>query len=375
MDFKIKPVGSKSDRVRFIKSQWNFYKDYPNWAPPVIADRKKLLDPEKNPFFKHSIMQLYLAERDGEVIGRVAAIINHNHNKTHNDKVGFFGFFECVNEQKVADALFEAAGDWLKTRGMEAMRGPENPSQNDEIGLLIEGFDSPPVALMTYNPPYYSDLIENAGFEKAKDLLAYKLYIEDFLSEKVKRAQSLIRKRYDLTVKNVDFKNKQQFRKDIDTIKEIYNAAWEPNWGFVKMTDEEFDFLADDLKTFADPAFAFIVYSKGKPAGFTLGLPDINQCLIHNKKGGLLGAAWHLLTKKKKINWLRIIVLGVLPEFQRTGVDAVMYYEFLTRGKEHGIEYGEASWVLEDNEMMKRAATETMNGELYKKYRLYEKKL
>jgi len=375
MDLVIRPVENKNDKMRFIRSQWNFYKNDKNWVPPIIADRLKLLDTKKNPFYKHSLIQLFLAERDSVVVGRIAAIINYNHNKTHNDKVGFFGFFECVNDQEVANKLFDAAAEWLKVRGMDAMRGPENPSQNDEVGLLIEGFDSPPVILMTYNPSYYIDLIENYGLKKVKTLYAYELRMEDYLTEKLVRLQDVIRKRYSITVRNVDFKNKEQFKRDVETLKHIYNSAWEPNWGFVKMTDEEFDFLAADLKTIAEPEFAFIVEVKGKPAGFALGLPDVNQCLIHNKSGSLIGAIWHLLTKKKKIKIIRIIVLGVLKDFQGIGVDGVMYYEFAKRGSKLGMLRGEASWILEDNEMMNRALTVTMNGRIYKKYALYEKEI
>ncbi len=375
MDFIIKPVETKAEKMRFIRCHWNFYKNDKSWVPPIVADRVKLLDTAKNPFFKHSIMQLFLAESNGKVVGRIAAIINDNHNKTHKDKVGFFGFFECIDNQEVANSLFDTAADWLKARGMTSMRGPENPSQNDEVGLLMDAFDKPAVILMTYNPEYYIKLVENYGFTKAKDLWAYNLEMSDYLSEKIVRMQNIVRERYNIKIREVDFKNKVQFRKDVDTIKEIYNSAWEPNWGFVKMTDEEFDFLAADLKTIAEPKFTFIAESKGKPVGFALGLPDINQCLIHNKKGSLLGAIWQLLTKKRKIDRLRIIVLGVLKEFQKTGVDAVMYYEFATRGRAMGINRGEASWILEDNEMMNRALTVTMKGKVYKTYRLYEKEI
>lgn len=375
MDIKIRPVENKSDKMRFIRCQWDFYKNDKNFVPPIIADRLKILDTKKNPFYKHSLIQLFLAETEGKIVGRIAAIINHNHNKTHKDKVGFFGFFECINNQEAANALFDAAGDWLKARGMTAMRGPENPSQNDDCGLLIDAFNTPPVILMTYNPEYYISLIENAGFTKAKDLFAYLLNIENFVTDKMQRLHNVIKERYDITIRNLNLKDNEQFRRDVNTIKEIYNSAWEPNWGFVKMTDEEFDFLAADLKPVADSDFAFILESKGQVAGFALGLPDINQCLIHNKKGSMAGALWHLLTKRKKINVLRIIVLGVLKEYQKIGIDAVMYYEFNERGRKKGITHGEASWILEDNLMMNRALSVTMNGRIYKTYRLYEKEI
>lgn len=375
MKFEVREIERPHDVTKFIKSQWNFYKGDSNWVPPLLLDRKKLLNTKKNPFYKHSKIQLFLAESEGNVVGRIAAIINGNHNKTHNDKLGFFGFFECVNNDEVASALFDAAGNWLKSNGMDSVRGPVNPSQNDETGLLVDGFDSPPKILMTYNPEYYIQLIENYGFKKAKDLYAYKLQYKEFVSDKLERMQKIVRERNGITIRCMDFKNKEQFLKDIELIKEVYNAAWEPNYGFVKLTDEEFDFMAADLKPIADPEFAYIVEMKGKPVGFSLALPDINQCLIHNKKGGTLGALWHLMTKKKKIDTVRIIILGIDPKYQKTGVDAVLYYEYKIKAEANNIPYGEASWILEDNEMMNRGLTTTMLGVVYKTYRLYEKAL
>lgn len=375
MSFTIRPVSSSADVLKFIKSQWNFYNNDPNWVAPIIADRKKLLDTKKNPFYKHASMQLFLAEDNGRIVGRIAAIVNDNHNKTHNDKVGFFGFFECADDQKVADALFDAAADWLRKKGMTDIRGPVNPSMNDECGLLVEGFDSPAVVLMTYNPPYYARLIEKAGYSKVKDLYAYLLRQEDYRSEKLQRLQNVIRERNKLVIREVDFKHKEQFRKDVTTIKDLYNSAWQPNWGFVKMTDEEFDFLAKDLKQIADQRYTVIAESDGKPVGFMLALPDINQSLIYQKKGHLPGAIWHLLTKKKKINTLRIIVLGVLPQYQGRGIDAVLYHEAGARGLPNGITQGEASWILEDNVEMNHALQHAMHGTRYKTYRMYQKAL
>ncbi|MBK9249393.1 MAG: hypothetical protein IPM69_15080 [Ignavibacteria bacterium] len=372
---EIKAVTSKSDEMKFIKCQWNFYKGDKNFVPPMIMDRKKLLDKTKNPFYKHSEMQLFLAERDGIIVGRIGAIINHNHNTTHEDLIGFFGFFECENNQQTANLLFATAAEWLKKRGMTHVRGPVNPSMNDECGLLVDGFTSPPVVLMTYNPEYYARLIEDAGFAKEKDLYAYILENKSYITDKMNRMVNVIRERNHITVREVNFKNKTQFEKDVKTLKDIYNAAWEKNWGFVKMTNEEFDFLAADLKQIADPRYALIIEIKGQPVGFALALPDINQCFIHNKNGGLLGGVWHLLTKKSKISLLRIIVLGVLPEYRRTGADAVMYYELGKRGVDRGITHGEASWILEDNTMMNRGLTTTMNGKVYKTYRVYQKEL
>lgn len=375
MSIEIKEVYTKKERIGFIKSQKLFYKGDPNFVPPVISDRYKLIDTEGNPFYKHSELRLFLAKQDGNIVGRIGAIINYNHNQTHNDKAGFFGFFECINSVEVAKRLFEQVENWLYEKGCDMVIGPENPSMNDEIGLLINGFDSPPIILMTYNPKYYVDLIEGCGYSKAKDLYAYLLEQDNFLNEKVYRLQDVIRKRYDIKIREVNFKSKERFWEDVETIKNIYNKAWIPNWGFVKWTDEEFNYLAKDLRMIAEPKLALIAEVQGKVAGFGVALPNINECLIYNKSGSTLGALYHILTKKKKVKFVRIIALGVIPEFQRTGVDAVLYYELGTRGIELGYRFGEASWVLEDNEMMNKGLTMTMNGRVYKTYRLYQKRL
>ncbi len=375
MSIEIKKVETKQDLMKFIKSQWLFYKGDKNFVPPIIADRKKLLDRAKNPFYMHSELQEFLAYKDGEIVGRIAAVKNDNHNKTHNDKVGFFGFFECVNEQEVANKLFDACKNWLLERGLDTMRGPVDPSLNDECGLLIEGFDAPPVALMKYNPPYYIDLIKNYGFSDAMLLYAYILKMDNYQSEKLVRMQKIVRERYKITVRSLDFKNKKKLMEDVQIVKGLYNGAWQKNWGFVKATEEEFNFLADDLVQIADPNLVLLVEVNGKTAGFALALPDINEVLIHNKSGSLLGAAWHLFTKSKKIKTLRIITLGILPEFRKTGADAVLYYEIGERGRKRGITQGEASWILSINADMNNALQQAMKGQIYKKYMLYDKSI
>jgi hypothetical protein len=375
MSITISPVRTAVELRAFIRMVWPIYRNDPRWVPPIIADRKKLLSRKRNPFYKHAEMEMFLARENGKVVGRIAAIVNHAHNRIHNDRIGFFGFFESTNDRRVSEALFREAERWLAARGMERMRGPVNPSINDEAGLLVEGFDDPPQILMTYNPKYYSGLMEAFALTKVKDLYAYRLTREGFLNPKLERVQQLVRERESLVVRNVNFKEKEAFRRDVKTLKEIYNAAWQPNWGAVQMTDEEFDFLAADLKQVAEPDLVLIVERQGVPVGFALGLPDINQALIYNRGGGLLGALIALLFRKKKITRGRIVVLGVIPGFQRLGIDAVLYYEIgtrMTRG--HGYTEGEASWVLEDNMMMNRAA-EMMNGEVYKRYRVYEKSI
>jgi hypothetical protein len=367
-DIVIRPVRTPADEKKFIKFLWDVYKDDPLWVPPLIMDRKKLIDKKKNPFYAHSDMELYLAEQNGKVVGRIGAIVNHNHNKEHNEKIGFFGFFECNNDPKVAAALFDSAKRYLKEKGMNAMRGPANPSVNDEYGLLVEGFDSSPVVLMTYNPKYYIELIENYGLKKLKDLYAYLLSQDSVYTERLIRFNELVKQKENLTFRSLNMKD---FKGEVERMKQIYNKAWSKNWGAVPMTDAEFDALAKDLKPVVVPDLVIIAEVNGKAIGFGLTLPDINVALKYNKKGYLVPGLFHLMTKKKSIKLARIIVLGVIPEYLRSGAAGVLFYETAVRAKRLGYQFGEASWILEDNVMMNRAA-EMMNAKLYKKYRIYE---
>ena len=367
-NFTVRPVRSKSDEKKFIDFLYSHYANDPNFVAPLRMDREKLIDRKKNPFYQHSKLEMFLAEREGKVIGRIGAIVNDNHNKEHNDKVGFFGFFECVNEQEVANALFDEAKKFLLANGMNAMRGPANPSVNDEYGMLLEGFDSPPVVLMTYNPQYYTTLCDNYGFKKEKDLYAYILDQQTVYTEKFIRANEIVKQRNSLTFRGINMKD---FKNEVDRIKKMYNEAWQYNWGAVAMTDAEFDALAADLKMVIEPELILIAESKGKPIGFALSLPDINIPLKYNKNGSLLGGLWHLFTKKKKIDLVRVIVLGVLPDYKKSGAAGVLFYETAVRAKKLGYRYGEASWILEDNIMMNRAA-EAMQGKRYKTYRIYQ---
>jgi GNAT superfamily N-acetyltransferase len=369
----IRPVTTEVERVRFIKSQWNFYKGDKNWVAPLISERKKLLSITQNPIYQHSKIEMFLAERDGEVVGRIAAITNGNHNKKYNDNVGFFGFFECENNQDTTNKLFDAAHTWLKQKGMNAVRGPVNPSMNDESSLLVDGFDGPPVLLTPYNPRYYMTLIEGAGYKKQMDNFAYRLRHETYQSDKLKRLQSAVRERYKITIREINIQNKAQLIKDANTIKEIYNATWINNGWTVPFTDAEFDALVKDLKPIADSKIIYFAEMDGKPVGFMLALPDINRAMIYNRSGSLLGAGWHLVTKRKQVDLCRIIIMGVLPEYQKFGVDAVMYYEIQERSREKYPAGGEASWIAEDNEAMNRALTKTMNATRYKTYRIYER--
>lgn len=369
MAIKIRKVESKKDLMIFIKLQWKFYENYPNWVPPLIMDRMKLLNRDKNPFYRHSEIEMFLAKKNGELVGRIAAIKNDIHNQVHNDKVGFFGFFEAIDDQEVADALFKTAGEWLKSKGLTEMRGPANPSSNDEYGLLIEGFNYPPVMLMTYNPEYYIKLCEGYGLKKAKDLFAYKLdYNKVSNINKIERVQEIAKKRYNLKISHLNMKN---FDEELRKVKYVYNKAWAPNWGFLPMTDQEIDAMAKDLKMLVVPELVLFGEINGQVVGFSLTMPDYNQ-IFKKMNGHLFPFGFiKLLTQRKKITLARVLTLGVIPEYQKRGLDAVFYYEIVHRAHKLGMDLGEAGWILEDNEMMNRGAL-MMEGELYKKYRLYE---
>jgi len=365
----VNPVKTKKDKMKFIKLQWKFYKDDPYWVPPLIMDRKKLLNTEKNPFYKHAEIELFIATKNGEAAGRIAAIKNDLHNTYHKDKVGFFGFFECINDQQVANALFDKAKEWLQAKGFDAMRGPANPSSNDEYGMLVDGFEDEPRILMPYNPKYYLELCENYGFKKAKDLNAYKLERDKVVSsDKLKRVAEISRQRSGIKISQIDTKN---FNKEIEKVKYVYNRAWAPNWGFVPLTEDELDAMAKDLKPLVEPSLVLFGEIKGELVGFALCMPDYNQ-LFKSMNGKLFPFNFlKLYTQKKKIKWSRVITLGIIPEFQKKGLDAVFYWEIVNRADKIGIRLGEASWILEDNDMMNRGAL-VMNGTLYKKYRIYE---
>ncbi len=368
-EIKIRTVQNKSDLNTFLKMQWNFYKGDKYWVPPLLMDKKKLLDKEKNPFFQNAEMEMFIAERNGELVGRIAAIKNDTHNRIHNENIGFFGFFESVDDQEVANKLLDTAKNWIQEKGLDAMRGPANPSSNDDWGLLIDGFDDSPRLMMTYNPKYYIRLFENYGLNKAKDLFAWKIENDKITkSEKINRVSELVRKRYGLTIRSIDMKN---FKSELEKVKYVYNKAWAPNWGFIPMTSEEIDHLANDLKMIVEPSLVLFGEINGETVGFALVMPDYNF-IFKEMNGRLLPFNWiKMFTMKRKIPWARIITLGIIPEYQKKGLDGVFYHEITQRAEKIGILLGEASWVLEDNEMMNRGA-ETMNGHIYKKYRIYE---
>ncbi|MFA7421090.1 MAG: hypothetical protein WCZ90_15515 [Melioribacteraceae bacterium] len=368
----VRTIHTKKEIKSFIKFAWNIYKDNPYWVAPLIFDKMRILDIENHPFYKHASAEFFIAEKDGVMVGRIAAIKNDLHNQVHEDKAGFWGFFECINDQNVANMLFDAAKDWLKKNGCDEMLGPANPSSNEEYGMLLEGFDDEPRLMMTYNPQYYLDLCDNYGFTKAKDLYAYKLENQKVVgSEKLKRVAEIAQKRSGLKIYSMNVK---EFKKELDKVKFVYNKAWEKNWGFVPMTEDEIDALAKDLKPLVEPSLVLFGEIDNQLVGFALVMLDYNQ-IFKSFNGRLLPFNFlKIFTQKKKISWSRILTLGIIPEYQKRGLDAVFYWEIVNRAANVGILLGEASWILEDNAMMNRGA-EVMNGTIYKKYRIYRKSI
>jgi GNAT superfamily N-acetyltransferase len=334
------------------------------------------LDRGKNPFFDHGEAEYFLAERGGEVVGRIAAIANRLHNETHGDQVGFFGFFEAVDDQQVADRLLEAAAGWLREHGFDTMRGPTSFSVNDEAGLLVDGFDAPPTVMMPHNPPYYQKLLLGAGLAPVRDLFAYQggdrtFTAYDPVPARLERAVEIMRQRMGITLRALDMRD---FRSEVDRIKAIYNAAWEKNWGFVPMTDREIEHLAEQFRPVVVPDIIPMAEKDGKVVGFGLALPDLNVVFRGNRKGYLLPVLPKLLwwLKREKIRKARIPLLGILPEYRGRGLDAVLYHWIWTKAAEHGMYWGEAGWILEDNAAM-RAGLEKMRFTVYKTYRLYDR--
>jgi len=373
---RIDPVTDKHGVMEFVKFPFKLYRGDPNWVPPLIEERRDFLDPKKNPFFKHSRCQLFLARRDDELVGTVAGVINDNHNAFHDEKTGAFGFFEAINDQAVADALLQAAEAWVREQGMLGIRGPLNFSTNDEIGTLIDGFDEPPMVMMTYNPRYYPALIEAHGYTKAMDVYAYIVDLAEGLQNAPAKVFSVAEKaahKEGIRVRKLDLRHLDQ---EVALLKQVYNRAWERNWGFVPMTDAEMDHLAEGLKAILDPNLLFIAENAdGDPVGVSVGVPDVHQALRWSGGGhmwpfGLLKFLWH----RRKVNQCRLLIMGMVPEYRGRGADAIFYVETARAALAHGYKRMEGSWILETNTMMNRIL-QRLGMVRYKTYRVYEKAL
>jgi hypothetical protein len=369
---KVEVVPVKDGRTlrEFIRLPWKIYRNDRFWVPPLLLDMKKLLDRKEHPFFKHSSADFYLARRNGEWVGRIAAILNNNHNAFHGERTAFFGFFESADDREAAGALLDRAAQWARERGMAELRGPMNYSTNETVGLLVEGFDSDPCIMMTHNPRYYAGLIESAGFEKAMDLYAWWMTTEKGLNAKIARVGAKVLKDENIRVRSINMK---RFWEEVEIIKQIYNDAWSRNWGFVPMTDEEFRNMAKELKPAVDPRILLIAEKDGEPAAFSLALPDFNRAL--KKVNGRLFPFGLpiLLYQARRIHYARVLALGIRKKYQNwNGLGAALYYESFRRGVAAGYLGSEFSWTLETNKLINRSVA-LFGAEIYKRYRIYKK--
>jgi len=364
----VKEVRDKQDLMAFIRFPWEIYKGDRYWVPPLIKDQLQKFSPT-HPFRSHSEMILFMANQGGKTLGRIAGIIDHHYVRVHEENVGFFGFFESVADPKVAEMLLSKVKQWLKDHKMEKMVGPMNPSMNDECGLLVEGFESSPGLMMTYNPPYYPALLEGYGLKKAMDLYAYWLEESFFLGDRLFRiTERLIKRNPQLRVRPI---NLPQFDEELKIVKEIYNHAWSRNWGFVPLTEEEIDDLGKNLKPLVVTYLVLFAYWGDEPIGFSVSLPDYNEVLKHlNGKVGLLGGL-KFLYYSRKIKTIRVMLLGVKQAFQKKGVEGLLYLETSKRGIKKGYPQAECSWILENNPLIQHGI-EAMGGKRYKTYRIYE---
>ncbi|MGZ3495696.1 MAG: N-acetyltransferase, partial [Thermodesulfobacteriota bacterium] len=348
-ELKVREVKDQKDLSNFVRLPWEIYKADRHWVPPLDKDTLLKLSP-KHPFRSHSEMILFLAYRGEKPVGRITGIIDRHYVELHQEKVGFFGFFESIPDAEIARALLSTVAGWLKGHGMDKMAGPMNPSTNDECGLLIEGFDAPPCLMMPYNPRHYASLVEEVGLKKRMDLYAYLLQEASFRLERLDRITERLRKKEPrLRVRPL---NLRKFDDELRIIKEIYNQAWVRNWGFVPMTDEEINLLAKQLRPLAVPELVLFAYWEEEPVGFSVSLPDFNDVLKHlNGKIGLLGVL-KFLYYSKKIKKIRVMLLGVKQTFQKKGVEGLLYVETFRNGIKKGYHQAECSWILEENVLM-----------------------
>lgn len=366
----VEPVLTRRQKKQFLDFPWTLYRGDPNWVPPLRGNQAGLVGFRPHPFYQRNKAQAFLAYRGGEVWGRVLAIVNHGHIERFGEKRGFFGFFECRDDQEVACALFEAVRRWLGEHGLVSVRGPTNPSLNYELGLLIDGFDSPPTFMMTYNPPYYARLIEGAGFRKTQDLYAFGGHISILpkIREKLEPVALQIIEHLQVKLRTLD---RRRFQQDVEAFLDIYNRSLVDTWGFVPMSDAEVRYLARDLKHLIIPELAVGAEIDGRLVGVVFCLPDYNP-RIKQINGRLFPLGFiRLLYNKRAIKRIRVISTNVLPEYHRQGLGLVLMHGLVPHALKTGIEEAEFSWVLESN-LLSRRSLEKGGAQLQKTYRLYD---
>jgi len=375
---EVAAVRTARERKAFLRLPWAIYGDDPHWVPPLLSAAARQFDPARNPFFEHGEMAPFLARRRGEPVGRIAAIIDRLHNERYGEATGFWGYFESVEDPEVAGALFDAAGEHLRGRGMAAMRGPFNPNINGEIGLLTEGFDSMPFILMPYNPPYYAELVEGAGFTGHMDLFAFHVTARQVSPEQpsIKRFERLaaaIHKRHPgLTVRHIDM---SRFDEEVLIFGRLFNAARKENWGFVPATDAEIRAMADDMRAVVDPRLVVVCELGGEPVGCIMGLPNLSP-VLKKMNGRMFPFGWlHFLLGKRRVRAARVFGAGTLPEYRASGVTVLLILEFIRRSLYEGYDEGEVSWVAAGNLRSLGVIEKSVQLRRYKTYRIYEREL
>ncbi len=366
-------VQTKRQQNEFLNLEKELYRGDPNWVPPLWMSRKENVGFKPMPFYDHAERQAFIARRDGRVVARVLAIVNHPHNERYNEKRGFFGFFECEDDVASAHCVLDAACDWLREKGMTDVRGPVHPSMNYEVGLLVQGFDTPPTYLIPYNHEYYGRLVESYGFVKTQDLFSYDAHIAQLedLDPKLKFVIDEATRRFKVNCRPISRKN---FAKDVRSFLEIYNQSLQRTWGYVPMSEAEIAHQSEGLKYLIVPELTSIAEIDGKAVGAGFGLLDYNQ-IIGKIGGRLLPFGWlRLLFGKRKIDRLRLISTNVIPEYQKWGLGLVTLARVLPDAIKYGIQVGEFSWVLESNSLS-RGTIERGGARRTKVHRLYDRSL
>jgi GNAT superfamily N-acetyltransferase len=365
---RVEAIEHPRDTGRFVKTWWRVYRDDPQWVPPLISERKRFFDPSKNPYFESAEIQSFIATREGEAVGTLSATVDRNYQE-FDPGVGFFGFFEFIEDFEVADALFAAGCDWLRARGMTSAIGPFNFNTNHEFGLLVAGFDTDPFIANPHNSAYFPIFYEKLGLTKIMDWYAYKI---DPGAERVIRmraiAERFLKRNPEVTIRNLDLKN---YEADVAFLHEIYDDAWEHNWGHVRVSAREFLYLAQNLKAIIDPSLCFVAEVDGRPAAISVTLPDYNR-LVKQVDGRLFPTGWwKILRGRRGIKAVRVFMLGVKQEFQHLPLGAPLYWKTWERGLALGVREAEASLILETNTRMRRTL-ERMGAEIHKTYRNYQ---
>jgi GNAT superfamily N-acetyltransferase len=372
VSLEVKPVRSRADLRRFIRLPWRIYRTADPWVPPLLFERRRYLDRSRNPWFEHGEAEYLLAWRDGDPVGRISAQVDHAFNDFHASRWGWFGFYESVDDPAVASALLEAAEDWLRARGCDRMVGPASLTMNDEAGILVEGYERPPIIQTPWHHPYYRRLLEGAGLAKATDLLMWEQYLADndpmpILFE----LHAKLEPEHGITIRNM---RKRDLRAEVRRFVEVYNAAWSENWGFVPISERELAHAVEEAGPILDEDWLFVAEKDGEAVAAGLTFPDFNQ-VLGRLDGRLLPFGWaRALWARRRIDRVRVGFLGVKPEFQHTGVAAGLYVEHFRTAARKPQTGGEMGWILETNTAMNRGM-EAMGARVVKRYRMYERSL